>query len=126
MRLVGRRRHEQLAVHELVPRRLQRAVGDELPNLSGGPTALRCGHGHNVLGLAMREQEVIRQYAADEASVRHHFIAALIYVGRSGRRALADDERRWSSRGAENRQHSRRSIGWTTRSATAPSCCTSL
>src|SRR5205823_14453168 len=80
MRLVGRRRHEQLAVHKLVPRRLQRAVGDELPNLAGGPTALRCGHGHNVLGLAMREQEVIRQYAADDASVSHHFIAALIYV----------------------------------------------
>src|SRR5439155_27380837 len=85
MRLVGRRRDEQLAVDELVPRRLQRAVGDELPNLAGGPTALRSGHGHNVLGLAMREQEVIRQYAADDASVRHHFIAALIYVGRSGR-----------------------------------------
>ena len=68
--------HEQLAVDELVPRRVQRTLGDELADLVRGPTTLCCGHGHNVLGSAVVEQEVIHQHAVDEAVVRHHFLAA--------------------------------------------------
>jgi hypothetical protein len=37
---------------------------------------MRGRHGHNVLGSALGEQEVIREHAADDASGRHHFIAA--------------------------------------------------
>jgi hypothetical protein len=31
-----------------------------------GPATLCCGHGHNVLGSAVVEQEVIRQHAVNE------------------------------------------------------------
>jgi hypothetical protein len=47
MRLVRRRRHEQLPVHELVTGRRQRALGNELAHFARGPAALDGRHWWN-------------------------------------------------------------------------------
>src|SRR2546430_1846983 len=54
-----RRRHEQLAVHELVPRRVERVLIDQLANLAGGPFSDDCGHGHNLLGAPEISQPIM-------------------------------------------------------------------
>src|ERR1043166_6509556 len=58
MRQARRRRHQQLAVDELVARRLQRVRVDECTHLCGGPAAaFHGGHAHMMLGSAKERQE---------------------------------------------------------------------
>src|SRR5689334_24444693 len=78
MRRIGGRRHEQLAVHQLVARRCQRVLVDERAYLAGGPTALDGRHGHNVLGSTETAQADMSQAAPHVFLQRHRSVASLI------------------------------------------------
>src|SRR5579862_1228057 len=57
VRALRRRRHEQLAVHQLVTRRGQRILRGERADLRRRPSAaLRGGHAHTLLGSALEMQ----------------------------------------------------------------------
>ena len=56
MRADRRRRHEQLAIHELVARRHEWIGVDERLDLGAGPATMGCRHGHNLLGSGGRAQ----------------------------------------------------------------------
>ena len=84
MRSTRRRRHEELAVHELVPRREERIVGDELAHLNRSPpTLIQCRHGHNVLGKENGTQVVTTYDAGGTPNVRHHTSAGRIHFRRN-------------------------------------------
>ena len=57
-----RRRHEQLAINQLVAWRSQWVLGDELAHLARGATAFSGWHGHNLLGARRFTQLGIRPH----------------------------------------------------------------
>jgi hypothetical protein len=61
---VGRRRHQQLAVDQLVARRGLHALFSEAVDFFDRPAVLvSCGHGHKVLGAVEEVQLGMRQRA---------------------------------------------------------------